>query len=118
MSKIHVLTGGAGSFNAVVHSVVPVGNNLVGISWQTCIANSSYLPLVSRLTIGTGAGQISAIEAAQVAAGTVVEYELTIPLNADGSAPSSSFIDNLANKVISDRNQTVAASLQYFGYTQ
>lgn len=72
MSKIHILTGGNdGVYTAVVHITTPGGNNAANTPWPTAIINSGRAKTI--MTTGTGAGQIASAEAAQVAAGTVIE---------------------------------------------
>ena len=116
MSKVHVLTGMSGRYTAVLHALVPVGNNAVGVSWKSCLL-SSGTP-VSILPIGVGSGQITSVEAGQVASGDVIEYQWEIPTNADGSAPTASFINNLADQETLRQNLESAVKYKYFGYTQ
>ena len=116
MSKVHVLTGMSGRYTAVLHAPIPSGNNAVGVSWKACLL-SSGTP-VSALPIGMGYGQITQVEASQIAVGDVLEYQWEIPTNADGSAPTTTFINSLADQEIIARNLKSAVEYKYFGYTQ
>jgi hypothetical protein len=76
MARIHVLQRtGLNTYDCVVHSPTPAGNNSAGVAWATALVNSGLN--VTRLETGTGPGQITSAEAAQVAAGTVIETSFT-----------------------------------------
>jgi len=72
MARIHVQRRvGLNTYDCVVHSPTPAGNNSAGFSWQTVLVNSGLN--VTRLAPGNGAGQIAQAEANQVSAGSVIE---------------------------------------------
>lgn len=118
MSKIHVTQGSAGLYTTILHAPMPSGNNSVGVPWKTCFLGSSVVPPISTLPVGTGSGQITALEASQIATGDVLEYQWGIQVNADGTTPSLQIINANADQEIARQNATLAARFKYFGYTQ
>jgi hypothetical protein len=116
MSKVHVLTGMSGRYSAVLHVPVPVGSNAIGVTWKECLLSGGTK--VSILPIGIGKGQITQAEMDQITSGDVIEYQWEIPTNADGSAPSISFIDALAEQEKARHFVETAVQYKYFGYVQ
>jgi hypothetical protein len=85
MSDIHVLDVSGGSIRIACHIPVPSGNNSVAVPWSTALVNSGRAA-ASVMPTGTGAGQIVAAEAAQLAAGTLVEIVLGAPFEPGATA--------------------------------
>jgi hypothetical protein len=74
MADIHILNGdGGGSWTYVFHVAVPDTTNAVSVSYRTALVNSS-LGGVSVMDEGTGPGQITTAELAQLAAGELFEF--------------------------------------------
>lgn len=115
MSKLHVIAGGNG-YPVYIHTNMPAGVNSVSNSWKACYV-SAYAP-VSKMTIGTGVGQISSSEAASIVAGDVLEFQAAVAVAADGSVPSSSALSVFADSIISTGFVDLQVHLKYFGYTQ
>ncbi len=116
MSKIHVLAAdNNGNYNIVLHVAVPVGNNSVGVSWQTAGLNSG-LTGHTVMTVGTGAGQISSSENTSVLSGSVVEIVANIPAESGGATVAS--LNLIADIIITQVLANLAKQLKYFGYTQ
>ena len=79
MSDIHILTGdGRGEWTVVCHYPIADVTNQVSVSYRTALVNSG-LGGTSALTEGTGPGQISTAELAQVAAGELYEHRFSFP---------------------------------------
>lgn len=116
MSKVHVLAGdGDGHiYNLVIHIPVPAGNNDAGLPWRTCLVNSG-LGGVTALKTGTGPGQITAAELAQVASGEV--YETTASINTQGivGAGMGAAVDAFAAQVSAERLAELQKALNWFG---
>lgn len=88
MSKFHVLETNAGEASVVLHSVMPAGNNSVGVSWKDANLNSGSQG-TTVLSEGTGAGQITTAEKANIEAGDVLEVTGLIPVESGGATPAS-----------------------------
>lgn len=116
MSRIHVLEGSGGFFRVVVHTSVPVGNNIVGTSWSTAIVNSSLNK--TALSIGAGAGQITSVEASQISSGTVFEGIFVFAddprwTNVERAAQVSIKADQFQTQLQSNLSEM----LKYYGFT-
>lgn len=115
MSKIHVLKNiGSGMYEVVVHTPMPGGNNSAGFSWQSVWVNAGYN--TTRLTTGVGPGHISALEAADVADGSVIELFFTMPAESGGATPQS--LNEMVDAFVQERLANLAQTLKYYGYTQ
>ena len=115
MSKIHIFNSdGNGKYNAVLHTPVPAGNNSAGIPWSTVVINAGLAKTV--LTVGNGAGQMTAVEKAEIDAGTTIE--LVAKLNVESGGATSASILALANTAISEFKSGFSAEYKYYGYTQ
>lgn len=114
MSKIHVLETIHGIANVVLHTNTPAGNNSVGIAWKEAGLNSGKLG-TTMLTEGTGAGQITTAEKAQVESGDVIEIVDSIHVESGGATADS--IDELAGPIINEYEAELQRKLNYFGYT-
>jgi len=72
MSRLHILTGGGNNtYNVVVHSPTPAGNNSAGVPWSDALKNSGGA--ATNMPFGNGPGQITNTEANNVTSGTVFE---------------------------------------------
>lgn len=73
MSALHVLLGRDDhTYKCVVHTSIPVGNNLAGKPWRASLL-ASGLGGKTGLPVGTGPGQITTAEKAQIDAGELIE---------------------------------------------
>ena len=80
MSAYHALEQTGFRLRIVHHFATPSGNNSAGVTWKAA-ALAAGLSGTTRLTEGTGPGQISTTEKAQVTAGDVLEIEFTVDLS-------------------------------------
>ena len=118
MSDVHVLTGEGNSSTLVFHIPVPILNNAVGIPYRTALANSG-LGGTTTMSEGTGAGQISTAEKAQIEAGEIYELVTFFPVESGGSTPAQlrasirKWYQQLAGQTLTE----LQARLRYFGYT-
>lgn len=116
MSKIHILTGSnSGIFTAIVHIATPVGNNAAGTLWSDAIKNSGRN--ISRMKVGTGAGQILQAELDQITAGTLIEG--TFQWQDDPALNNTQRVADLslrATQMTNDLLARYAIELNYFGY--
>lgn len=117
MAKIHVLTSDtSGNFNVVLHTAVLAGNNSAGKSWKNCmlVAGRAGTTIMSE---GTGPGQITTAEKAQVVAGDVWEIPATITVDVNLSGQA---LLNLANElcdaIIDDYKSRMQRELKYYGF--
>jgi hypothetical protein len=79
MPDIHILAGdGLNQWTVVCHYPIAEADNEVSVSYRTALVNSG-LGGTSALAEGTGPGQISTAELAQVEAGELFEYTLSFP---------------------------------------
>jgi hypothetical protein len=114
MSKVHLLDNhGNKQYCVVVHVAMPGGNNAAGHAWKAvwCAAGKN----VTRLATGTAPGQISAEEAAAIAAGDVIELGCTIAAESGGlsQAPLNAMID----QYIADKLAELEETYRYYGYS-
>ena len=118
MSNIHVLAGaGLNRYTVVVHVATPAGNNAAGVPWSTAIVNAKRNTTV--LLTGNGVGQITAAEAAQVAAGTVLEGSFDWgddPAWTNGQRIAD--LDTRAAQLAAELLGRTGADLKYFGFTR
>lgn len=115
MSKLHVLTGdGGNNYTVVAHASTPVGNNSAGIAWNTAVANALKPQTV--MTVGPGAGQISAAEANQVASGDVLEIQFQFTDNPSwDSNTRTTQLGLIADGAVTRVTNDYAAKLKWFG---
>ena len=75
MSQWHVLSGSndGNSYTVAFHVPVPSVVNRAGINYQTALVNSG-LGGKTVMTTGTGPGQITSAELAEIQSGAVYEY--------------------------------------------
>lgn len=123
MSKVHVLSADHtvktskiySSYNVVIHTATPAGNNSVGFTWKAVGLSAGILGKTV-MTVGTNPGQISSAESTLVLAGDIMEITAIILVENAHATPAS--IDDMANKIISDYQTKISRELKYFGYTQ
>lgn len=117
MAAIHILSGNGGNvYTAVVHATTPAGNNVAGVPWATALANSGLNTTV--MTIGTGAGQITSAEAAQIASGAL--FEVTIAWENDPrwtNAQRQADLDLRTRQAVAEKQAELANRLRLFGAT-
>lgn len=118
MSRIHVLQSGAVNvYTVVVHSATPVGNSPGGFPWTTLLVSSGEAKTV--MTEGTGPGQITTAEKADVESGAVIEGVFQWednPLLTTGQR--NAHLDLSAMQLIDEREALLTQSLRFYGYTR
>ncbi len=119
MADIHVLAGdGKSRWSIVAHFAVPDASNSVSVNWRTALVNSGLGG--SSLIEGTGAGQITAAELAQVNAGALFEHHFQFLAESGGS--SNLELQAALRSEYAKHETAVLASLQrrlkYFGHTE
>lgn len=117
MARLHIREQtGVNTYNVVVHSPTPVGNNSAGVAWSAAIVASSAP--VTQMSIGNGSGQITNAEANQVAAGTVLET--AFQWQDDPTWTTQQRTDDLnlrATQAVADATTLFQARLKFFGLT-
>lgn len=118
MAAIHILTGsGNGVYTAIIHTATPAGNNVAGVAWSTALVNSGRN--TTAMATGTGPGQITAAEAAQIAAGTVFEASIQWQNNpAWNNAQRAADLDLRAQQAGTEKQAELATILRLFGATR
>jgi len=117
MSKVHVLNSDtSGNFNVVLHTAVVAGNNSAGKSWKNCMLNSGRAGTTVLLE-GTGPGQITTAEKAQVTSGDVWEMQttITVDVNLSGQALLN-LATELCDAFIAEYKTRMQRELKYFGF--
>jgi hypothetical protein len=120
MGVVHVLeTSPDGRTRVIIHTATPTGNNQLGISWQAAGLASGALGR-SVLAAGTGVAQITAAEAADIAAGKVAELETIIWADAGGTAPANrvATLTKAVTEAVRDWVAGFKDRLKFYGYTQ
>lgn len=118
MSDIHILEGVGNKWRVVMHFAIPNVNNAVGVNYRTALVNSG-LGGTTILPEGTGAGDISTGELAQVTAGEVYEYTAHLLIETGGSGASQvAMLTTEYNRLSSAVIATLQNKLKYYGYTQ
>lgn len=109
------MTGnGTNTFTVVAHAPTPAGNNSAGVSWVTALANG--IKPVTRMTIGNGSGQITSAEAADVAAGNVIETSFQFDDDPNWSAPTrTTQLGLIATDAVARAQTELGAKLKWFG---
>jgi hypothetical protein len=119
MPKVHALETGPNGTRVVIHVAVPVGNNVVAVSWQAAgLASGDLHPSV--LPVGTGAGQTTQVELDAILAGTTAELEATVPVDSGGvtGAARIATLNAAVTGAVRDWTSTLKAKLNFFGYVQ
>ena len=81
MAQVHVLDYSDGRFRIIIHTATPAGNNSAGFPWATLLLQQGYSGRTV-MTLGTGPGQITPEEKAEIVAGTLLEFELRLEADA------------------------------------
>jgi len=118
MADIHTLTGGHNSWRVVMHFPVPDVNNEASVNYRIALANSGLSDTV--MTTGTGPGQITSEEAAEIAAGAVYEHVVDFRLEGNGYS-AVAIRDAVRSKYLSEKIRitlNLQNKLKYFGYTE
>lgn len=118
MSTLHVLenTGQPNLYRIILHQATPAGNNSAGVTWVSALANFG---VKTRMLIGTGPGQITSAEAADVAAGITLEGEFFFQDNpADNAAARNAALDAHATRYLAELQAAIAVKLKWFGATR
>ena len=90
---IHILSGdGRGQWTMVCHFAVPDILNEVGIGYRQVLINSG-LGGMSQMVEGTGPGQISTAELAQIEAGEIYEYVQSWPAESGATTNAEMLAD-------------------------
>ena len=118
MSRLHVLELiGPNLYRVILHEATPVANNSAGLSWATVLIGSGSAK--TKMTEGTGPGQIATAEKAQVEAGTVVEGEFFFQDNpADNAAQRNAALDTHATRYLAELQAAIALKYKWFGATR
>lgn len=77
MAQVHVLEHSEGRFRILIHTATPAGNNSAGFAWSVLLLQRGYSGRTA-MTEGTGPGQITPEEKAEIVAGTLLEFELRL----------------------------------------
>ena len=117
MADMHVLAGdGLCYWTLVMHFPVPDQNNEVGVNYRIALVNSGLGG--TSMTEGTGPGQISAAEKAQIDAGEV--YEHSIQFLAESGANTLAELLAAAREAYAREQARVTArfesQLRYYGF--
>jgi hypothetical protein len=112
MAKVHIGKQlSAGRFQAVIHYDVPTGNNSAGKSWQDCIAAGNPTTVLEE---GTGVGQITTAEKADVESGAVVEIVYSVLADSGGALLAT--VNALVAVLINNDKDQKQFEFKYFGY--
>jgi hypothetical protein len=123
-ADVHVLTADKnGNYRVVKHEAIPGGNNLAGVTWKSAYIewkktrneDGTISSVDSMLTEGTGTGQITAAERAQVRSGDVMEIVFPIPAR---QAVSSARVTEEVSAKVTEYLANLAVTLKWYGYTQ
>jgi hypothetical protein len=119
VADIHVLTGSSDRWRAVFHIAVPNQGNSVSVNYRTALVNSG-VGATTVMTEGSGPGQITTAEKAQIEAGEVYEDVVEFALESGGtSVPQQR---TALRAIYATRKTNAIAELQhqlkYFGHTE
>lgn len=127
MARMHILEQSQPNvFNVIVHAPTPAGNNGAGLAWSAVVAAAQtrlnrdgvVVGPTSAMLTGTGPGQITAAEAAEIAAGTVIEA--TFQWGDDPAWTNAQRLADLNTRATQAVNEVLAnyaARLRQFGRT-
>lgn len=124
MADINIMTGNnAGEWTIVMHFPVPDTDNAVGVNFRTALLNSGLgLQENGRRTIlasGTGPGQITTVEEAQLDSGAI--YEHSASFRAESGGTGNAVLQASVREFYVAQNASVQLSigskLRYFGHT-
>lgn len=117
MADMHVLTGnGLHRWTLIMHFPVPDQNNDVAVNYRTALINSGLN--TTSMTEGTGPGQITSAENAQIITGEI--YEHSIQFLAESGASTLAELLAAAREAYARERTRVTARLQkmlrYYGF--
>ena len=121
MADIHVLDATATTVRCIFHFDVPDVDNSVSVSLRASLVASGVGGTTS-MTEGTGAGQITTAEKAQIEAGEVFEYAYTMRKDRaqwENRTPAQQLevLRGFYAEENADLSAQVVTRLAYFGYT-
>jgi hypothetical protein len=115
MAQVHVLEYSDGRFRIILHTATPTGNNGAGFSWSSLLLMKGYSGRTV-MTEGTGPGQISPEEKAQILAGTLLEFELRLEAAPTiTGAQLQTLLQNQAPDLITAQMQQWQQELRFWG---
>ena len=119
MSDMHVLSGHDSDWDVVMHFPVPDANNDVGVSYADAIV-ASGIGGVTRMTEGTGPGQIVPAEKALIEAGQVYEHRKDFLVESGGTSTANlrATLRDFYAKEKAHQVARIRESLRYFGHTE
>lgn len=114
MSRLHVLASG----QCVLHEPTPPGNNSAGVPWKDALVNSG-MGGKTVMPTGTGAGQITATELAQIQSGALYEITFHVELKVGMSpAEQRAVMDAQISTLSRETLQQLQRDLRFFGLTR
>jgi len=101
----------------ILHTATPAGNNSAGLTWKTVLLAAGAAGTTS-LTVGTGPGQITSAEAAQVTAGDVLEFrrEIKFP-TAGNNAAKVALLNEIVPGIIAEELARLQTVHKFYGFT-
>jgi hypothetical protein len=118
MAQVHVLEYADGRFRCVLHTTTPTGDNSANIPWSNVFlvtGRSGRTVMVE----GTGPGQITPAEKAQILAGTVLELEISVEAaNSITGAQLQTLLQAQAPGLITAQVNQWQAALKFYGATR
>src|ERR1043166_6144152 len=118
MAQVHVLDYRDGRFHCIIHTPIPAGTNGAGMAWGTLLlaqGRSGRTVMVE----GTGPGQITPAEKAQILAGTLLEFELYLEADpAITGAQLQTLLQAQATRLITAQLAQWQQELRLFGATR
>lgn len=118
MSRLHVFEAVGQQqpnvYRVILHETTPAGINSAGVTWVAALAGSGAAR--TRMTEGTGAGQITTAEKAQVESGNVVEGEFYFQDNpTDNPTQRNAALDAHATRYLAELEADISVRLKWFG---
>ena len=119
MADMHVYDGDGRKWTVIMHFAVPNVNNAVAVNYRTALVNSG-LGGTTTMTEGTGAGEITAAEKADVEAGILYEHVASFLVESGGKqaaelrASLREFYAKEETRII----DVLKSKLRYFGHTE
>lgn len=120
MADIHVLAGGTDckSWRVAMHFAVPDQKNAVSVGYRAALV-ASGIGGTTALPAGSGPGQITSAEKAQIEAGERYEHVTTVPKLESGGTEPGQLLDSARlfyQCQKADILNQLAARLRYFGF--
>ena len=118
MSQVHVLDYRDGHYRCVIHTATPSGNNSAGFAWSELLLTLGYSGRTV-LAEGTGPGQITPEEKADIRSGATLEFVVMI----EGAptltgAQLQTLLAAQAPGIISAQQAKWAEELKFYGGTR